>query len=154
MCRSEKKFEKHCPRCLAKNFVSVKEALAAIEGPEFGEGELDVVIAPPDITVVSDEESMDEDDLTGSKAMLADAAGELEIHFNPVHSDDMPTTSVPKIKRCMNVKWRKKKAFFLSSPLSKEADMLEDLERKLLGKSPNEIFKLFFDEEMLNLLID
>ena len=48
------------------------------------------------------------------------------------------------------MKWNKKKASFLSSPVSKEADTLEDLERKLLGKSPNEIFALFFDKEMLN----
>ena len=61
----------------------------------------------------------------------------------------MPTTSVPKIKRCTKVKWSKKKASFSSSPVSKE-DTLEYLERKLLGKSPNEIFELFFDEEMLN----
>ena len=125
-----------------------------MEGPEFGEGELDVVIAPPDVTVVSDEESMDEDNLTGSEAMLPDAAAEIKIHFNPVQSDDMPTTSVPKIKRCMKVKWSKKKASFLSSPVSKEADTLEDLERKLLEKSTNKIFEQCFDDEMLNLLID
>ena len=83
-----------------QKFLSVEEALAAIEGPEFGEGELDVVIAPPDVTVVSDEEGMDEDDLTESEVMVPDATGKIEIHFNPVQSDDMPTTSVPKIKRC------------------------------------------------------
>ena len=66
----------------------------------------------------------------------------------------MPTTLVPKIKRCTKVKWTKKKASFLSSPISKEANTLKGLEKKLLGKSPNEIFKLFFNEEMLNLLID
>ena len=82
------------------------------------------------------------------------AAGENEIHLNPVQSDDMPTTSVPQIKRCTKAKWSKKKASVISSPVSKEVDTLEDLERKLLGKSPNEIFELFFDEEMLNLLID
>ena len=97
---------------------------------------------------------IDEDDLTESEAMLPYAAGEIEIHFNSVQSDDMPTTSVSKIKRCTKVKWSKKKASFLSSPVSKEADTLKDLERKLLEKSPNEIFELFFNEEMLNLLID
>ena len=129
-----------------QEFLTVEEAVAAIEGPKFGKGELDVIIAPPDITVVSDKEGMHEDDLTESEAMLPDAAGEIEIHFNSVQSDDMPTTSVPKIKSCTKVKWSKKKASFLSSPVSKEADTLEDLERKLLGQSPNEIFELFFDE--------
>ena len=66
----------------------------------------------------------------------------------------MPTTSVPKIKRSTKVKWSKKKASFLSFPISKGADTLEDLKRKLLRKSPNKRFELFFDEEMLNLLID
>ena len=87
---------------------------------------------------------MDEDDLTESEALLPDTAGEIEIYFNPVQSDDMPTTLVPKIKRCTKVKWSKKKASFLSSPVSKEADALKDLERKLLGKSPNEILNYFW----------
>ena len=110
-----------------------------------------MVIAPPDVTVVNDEKGMDEDNLIESEAMLPDAAGEIEIHLKPVQSDDVATTSVPKIKRSTKVKWSTKKASFLSSPISKEADTLEDLERKLLGKSPNEIFELFFDEETLNL---
>ena len=63
-----------------------------------------MVIAPLDVTVVSDEKSMDEDNLTGSEAMLPDAAGEIEIYFNPVQNDDMPTTSFPKIKRFTKVK--------------------------------------------------
>ena len=50
------------PYMSRQKFLTVEEALAAIEGPEFGEGELDVVIAPPDVTIVSDEEGMDEDD--------------------------------------------------------------------------------------------
>ena len=74
-----------------------------------------MVIAPPDVTVVSDEEGMDKDDLTGSEAMLPDAAGEIEIDFNPVQSDDMPTTSVLKIKRFTKAKWSKKTAFFIFS---------------------------------------
>ena len=83
-----------------------------------------MVIAPPGVTAVSDEEGMDEDDLTKSEAMVPDAAEEVEIHFNPVQSDDMPTNSVSKIKRSTKVKWSKKKASFLSSLVSKEADTL------------------------------
>ena len=64
-----------------------------------------MIIAPPGVTVVSDEEGMDEDNLTKSEAMLPDAAGEIEIHFNPVQSDDMPMTSVPKITHSTKVKW-------------------------------------------------
>ena len=136
-----------------QKFLTVEEALPAIEGPEFREDELDVVRAPPVVTVVSDEEDMDKDDLAESKAMLPDAVGEIEIYFNLVQSDYMPTTSVPKIKRT-KVKWSKKKASLLSFPVSKGADTLEDLERKLLRKSLNKKFELFFDKEMLNLLID
>ena len=100
------------PYTSRQKFLTLKEALAAIEGFEFGKGELDVDIAPPDVTVVSNIEGMDEDDLTESEAMLPDAAGEIEIHFNPVQSDDIPTTLVPKVKRCTKVKWSKKKASF------------------------------------------
>ena len=136
-----------------QKFLTVEEALPAIEGPEFREDELDVVRALPVVTVVSDEEDMDKDDLAESKAMLPDAVGEIEIYFNLVQSDYMPTTSVPKIKRT-KVNWSKKKASLLSFPVSKEADTLEDLKRKLLRKSLNKKFELFFDKEMLNLLID
>ena len=86
--------------------------------------------------------------MTESEAILPDAAGEIEIHFNSVQNNDMPTTSVPKIKRSTI-----EKSFFFSFPVSKKADTLEDLERKLLGKSPNEIFELFFDKKTLNLLM-
>ena len=137
-----------------QKFLTVEEALPAIEGPEFGEDELDVVRAPPVITVVSDEEGMDKDNLEENKTMLPDAVGEIKIFFNLVQSDYMPTTSVPKIKRSTKVKWSKKKASLLSFPVSKGADTLEDLERKLLRKSPNKRFVLFFDKEMLNLIID
>ena len=65
------------PYMSRQKFLTVEEAQAAIEGPEFGEGELDVVITPPDATVVSDEEGMDKDDLTESEAMLPDPAGEI-----------------------------------------------------------------------------
>ena len=85
-----------------------------------------LVIEPPGVTAVGDEEGMDEDDLTKSEAILPDAAGKFEIHFNSVQSDDMPTTSVPKIKRSTKVKWSKKKASFLFYLVSKEADTLED----------------------------
>ena len=57
-----------------------RQKFLTVEGPGFGEGELDVVITPPDVTVFSDEEDMD-NDLTESKAMLPDAAGEIEIYF-------------------------------------------------------------------------
>ena len=60
------------PYMSRQKFLTVEEALAAIEGPGFGEGELDVVITLPDVTVVSDEEGMDENDMTESEAMLLD----------------------------------------------------------------------------------
>ena len=97
-----------------QKFLTVEEMAASIQSPKFGEGKLDVVIAPPDVSVVSNKVGMDEDYLTESEAMLPNAAGEIEIHFNSVQSDDTPTTSVRKIKRCTKVKWSKKKvSFFL-----------------------------------------
>ena len=101
---------------------------------------MDVVIAPPGVTIVSDEEGMDEDDFTKSEAMLPDAAGEIEIHFNLVQSDDMPTTSVPKIKRSTKVKWSKKKASFLPSLVTQEADTLV---KKITGKQQTKYLNYF-----------
>ena len=102
-----------------------------------------MVIAPPDVTVVSDEEDMDKDDLTVSEAMLPDATGKIEIHFNPVKSDDMPMTSVSKIKRSTKVKLSKKKASFSSSPVSKEADTLEDYKENYWESHQTKYFNYF-----------
>ena len=67
-----------------------------------------MVIALPDPAVVSDEEN-----LTENKAVFPDAAREIEIHFSPVESDEVPTTSVPKIKRSLSkVKMEQEKRFF------------------------------------------
>ena len=48
----------------------------------FEDENIDPVIAPPDVAVVSDEKAMDEEDLVNNLLDLPDAAGEIEIHRN------------------------------------------------------------------------
>ena len=60
--------------------MTVEKALAAIESPEFGEGKSDVVIATPDVTVVSDEKGMNENNMTESEAILPDLQERLKFN--------------------------------------------------------------------------
>ena len=41
-----------------RNFLTVEEAVAAIGDPEYRNDDLDVVLAPPDVAVASDEEGL------------------------------------------------------------------------------------------------
>ena len=62
-------------------YLTTVEALAAIEElTEDDEHQIDLVIAPPEISVVSDEEGLDDNDLTENEMLLPDAAGLIEVH--------------------------------------------------------------------------
>ena len=61
--------------------LTTVEALAAIEElTDNDEHQIDLVIVPPEISVVSDEESLDDNDLTENEMLLPDAAGLIEVH--------------------------------------------------------------------------
>lgn len=140
-----------------KTFMTVEEAVASLYELEYNEGdEVDIVISPPDPAVVSDEEGMDEDDLIEDESMLPDAAGVIEVHHNAVESVDVPPqhTVARKKGKSSKPKWTTKKPIFSSSPVNKEKDKLEQLEEKVVHKSPSELFEMYFDEELLKLLID
>ena len=152
-------------------YLTTVEALAAIEElTEDDEHQIDLVIAPPEISVVSDKEGLDDNDLTENEMLLPDAAGLIEVHQTTgKKTGDSPQSSSqqafrkskfngtrPKNAKSKNVerKWSDKLPAFTSAPVNKETKELERIEIELAGKSPAEIFELIFDEEMLSLLME
>ena len=66
-----------------KSFLTLNDAVAALDETPCNKDEnVDLVIAPPDVAVVNDEEAMDEEDLEQDCLGLPDAAVEIEIHRN------------------------------------------------------------------------
>ena len=65
-----------------KYFLTLSEALAALDETLCNEDDKNkyLVIAPPDVAVLSDQESVDEKDLVQDCFGLSDAVGEIEIH--------------------------------------------------------------------------
>ena len=54
------------------------------------ENEIDMVVAPPDISVVGDEEGIDENDLFEGEGLLPDAAGLIKVHQTADGNDADP----------------------------------------------------------------
>ena len=62
-------------------YLTIVEALAAIEElTDDDEHQIDLVVAPPEISVVSDKEGLDDNNLTENEMLLPDAAGLIEVH--------------------------------------------------------------------------
>ena len=62
-------------------YLTTAKALAAIEElTDDDEHQIDLVIAPPEISIVSDEKGLDGNDLTENEILLPDAAGLIEVH--------------------------------------------------------------------------
>ena len=152
-------------------FLTTVEALAAIEElTDDDEHQIDLAIAPPEILVVSNEEGLDDDDLTKNEMLLPDAARLIEVHQTSGEKTGDPLQSLsqqasrksksnstrPKSAKSKNVerKWSDKPPAFTSAPVSKESEEFERIEIALAGKSPAEIFELIFDEEVLSLLME
>ena len=64
-----------------KVYLTTAEAIADVEElSDVDDNQIDVVIAPPETSVVSDEEGLDENDLAENELSLPDAAGMIEVH--------------------------------------------------------------------------
>ena len=62
-------------------YLTTVKALAAIEElTDDNKHQTDLVIAPPEISVVRDEEGLDDNDLTENEMLLPDVAELIEVH--------------------------------------------------------------------------
>jgi hypothetical protein len=104
-------------------------------------------VLPPSSSVSTDEEDFNDDYLVDpseyAPEAIVDLTGTLEIHEAP---DPVPVT-------LKSMRWKKKEASYTKIPNNIDAAQIESLQTALGSKSCVEIFELFFDAEVLNLLV-
>lgn len=122
---------------------------------------------------LTDEEDIDDDLVNTTSANSGDIVGTFELHIDDVNysynqpendSDDSDNEPLAcKIRRlstaCQKTiienvpEWEKGATILSSQPVSKELHNIEQLKNELEGKSPLEIFFLYFDDELLDLVV-
>ncbi|XP_071057052.1 piggyBac transposable element-derived protein 2-like [Onthophagus taurus] len=124
---------------------------------------VDAVYIPPPVDYLTDEECIDDENLTSMNCPQdIDIAGTYEVQVpnaDEYNSSDDEFLAV-KQRRLMkekenrfDIKWKKSQIDYTHSALSIES--LDDvLQEKLVEKTPLELFFLYFDDEMLNLIIN
>lgn len=127
---------------------------------------IDAVYIPPTVDEMTDEENID-DDLLDEKDTDADIAGTIEIHTHTEHEEvtvsreEEPGTSAKRKKRDGGKKktecipnWKKVEPSYTSSPLSEELGEEEEIKNTMSGRSPFEVFSLYFDVDVLSKIVE
>ena len=122
-----------------------------------------IIICPPStVDAVSDQEHVDEDELSPS-SLPTDVPGKLVVHFESDNSDEdlvgdalhKPTKrgrkSVDKTKKTCLRKW-KGTSSYKKVIESNEVISLSMSHPELASKTPIELFKLFFDDNIKNVI--
>ena len=107
--------------------------------------DLNLVILPPDVGEITDEEDFDENDL--GEAAVHDVPGELEIHSQGREKDEEPVAKKKKV----DIRWRRGEKVKDSDQVS-----IESLAERypLLEDDPFTLFSLFLDNNILQHIID
>lgn len=128
---------------------------------------VDAVYIPPPVDELTDEEEVD-DDICEDAWDLPDVAGTYEIHVTPLETfeevdDQSSPTPSKKSKLCQQPvkskskkpipKWRKEMPTYTSEPQNEEKHKLEEIENKVGGKTPFEVFSLYFSDEVWDKII-
>lgn len=127
---------------------------------------IDVVYVPPDVDMLTDEEDIDDRNMGPESTNPQDIVGTFELqnleetsHWDS--SDD--ETLASKRKRLLSstsrsslptADWLLSQIEYTHSPVSKEIQDTENIKSELAGKTPLEIFFKFFDEEVVNMILN
>ncbi|KAK9727551.1 Transposase IS4 [Popillia japonica] len=146
--------------------LSIRELEAILEDmSDVEDSETDAVYIPPPVDILTDEEDIN-DTLLIEQQNIEDIAGTFEIHSTKEsEGSEEPSVVVtePSTSRKGKAKqktkqyvpcWSQTEPQYSSSPSSTEATRKEEISRLLGGKTPLEIFYLFFDEDILNLIVE
>ncbi|XP_072399461.1 uncharacterized protein [Diabrotica undecimpunctata] len=155
-----------------KRPLSVKELQAILEDDSDLEeaDEIDAVYIPPLVNVLTDEEDLD-DNLLIEEEALTDIAGTFEIYTRSREEAKTPTESIlePSTtrgkKRKVNSErkckptqytpdWSKSSENYSSSPKDNEFNKKEEIKLRLAGKTPFEIFSLFFEDIVFQKILE
>lgn len=147
-----------------ERLLSTAELLAILEKDVdlFQTDAVDAVYIPPPV----DEEELD-NDLHENVINLTDVAGTYEIHASlPNSSEDLDSESLPSSsikskvsKKTINKsktalpKWKKEVPVYTTAPQNKEKINLDDIENRIGGKTPFEVFSLYFSDDVWEKII-
>ncbi|KAK9875266.1 hypothetical protein WA026_007657 [Henosepilachna vigintioctopunctata] len=144
-----------------KQALSSQEIMSILEEEEDLEdaNQIDAVYIPPTVDNLTDEEGLDDDVLGDYDNIVStDIAGTYEIHTDlpaePENTQDEPgpsTSKKPRLSKkspkCVPV-WKKEHPTYTNFPTSDETAMTQNIEERVSGKTPFEVFSLFFCDEV------
>ena len=136
--------------------LTVQEALDVIEDGDFDSDDPSpvdlVILPPPTVDQVTDEEDCNED-IVGGENSVRDVAGEVEAHLPTSAQPPPPKTKRRKIEQ--EARWSKKTPEYTKMPPPTEGvKPREDSLQDLLGdKSPLQLFEELFTEEIFDHII-
>lgn len=144
--------------------------LSGDEENDIHHGIPDVVYIPPaTVDAISDEEQgIDEDEMVGDIDPRLEIAGEVEIHFENGNEDFAgPSNALCELSACEPIykklvdfgvpKWKRTKRgeFELGGPIEAEMDgTRKEIALKLSTKTPYELFRCFFDDNVIALMVE
>lgn len=148
--------------------LSTSELLAILNEDEdlFQTDTIDAVYIPPPVDEVTDEEEID-DDICENVINLPDIARTYEIHVClPDISEDFDSQTLPSSSKKAKVskktinksktalpKWKKEVPIYTTEPRNEEKKNLEHIENIIGGKTPIEVFSLFFSDDVWEKII-
>ncbi|XP_033220935.1 piggyBac transposable element-derived protein 3-like [Belonocnema kinseyi] len=149
--------------------LSTAEILAILEEDEdlLQANIIDAVYIPPSVDELTDEEEIDHV-ICENGEDLPDCAGTYEIHASlPDTSEETDKPSLPssskKAKVCKKTikynskkdlpKWTKKNPIYATEPQNEEKNNLEQIENRIGGKTPFEVFSLYFSDDVWDKII-
>ena len=150
---------------MPRKVFTVEEAAELVTAGDC-EGTAEIVMLPPDNDPdVSDEEDINDEVL--GEADIRDIPGTIEVHndgFLEAENPDSDEEPAPKVRRERNTqktkgakteecKWYQGEHMHDNLAYDKP-DPLEETHPLLLDKSPYELFSLFFDDRMVDLLVE
>lgn len=150
------------------NYAKLEEAIEAVIADENDDVEYDVLLLPPELAVVSDEEEGNDDDLTCS-TLPKEVPGTVEVisrrpNFDTSDwedSDDEPLSNQagpskrPRTQDYTPV-WRKTQpTYTMTIELSDSVPCRKKvLVEKLKDYSPTKLFESFFDDNVMKMIVD
>lgn len=139
-----------------QTFYSVSEAIDYAEKNYESNDDpfIDMVELPPPVNALSDEEDLDDDllddDCRDPTFILPDVPGSVELHR--IDSEEILTEPKVKRKKISNLSWTKCEPNFSKFASTDDGANLrmKSMKDNLIGKSPVQIFELFFDEDLID----
>lgn len=149
-----------------KKFLTLESLMDEVEKVMLSDDELsnntnviDIVQLPPiHVDELTDEENLDENEL--EEDIHLDTAGELELHLHTSCDDSNETKTKKRKHSDKNIEkvspcWKKVNPNYSKTYPSVDINKSKnDVINQVNGKTPVEVFELFFDENLMNMIVE